>query len=245
MYLHLLGLLLEENNMDMRLARKIESDLLSSIDTSIIQKRLKNHKIDLITVIGAPAGGKTITLDAFSELYNLQSFETGKLFREDIHEVLTREQTELYESLRTFYTDVNDGLIMDTLAIPFVSYYLYRQIREGDLNPKLPIYSNGVPRTSSQAKLLNGFMNLSKLIHFYIGFDESIRRQQLRKEKYDRVDLLSPEQKYYVYEKYASDVMSYFYEHNKTVIKVDNTFCRTKEEGLELVTKIFKENHLI
>jgi hypothetical protein len=83
------------------------------------------------------------------------------------------------------------------------------------------------------------------LLHIYISKEESIKRQNHRRKKHLREDLISPDNRYAIYKNYSDSVSNYFSNKGVSIHKLDTSVYETKEEGFEHAKIFFKNNNLI
>lgn len=229
--------------MDLNLAKKIY-ELAYIVSNEKTKQFLTKLNLEIIPLIGLPGSGKTISLQHFKKEHGFQCIDTGELFRNDFIKLFpTYDIVKPYLYIK-HSLDAKQELLPDELVTPILYKYLKQAIEKEQVNPNKPIYLNSL-RSKEQAQAMNEIANMPLAFYFKITEEISNYRQLLREEKHPRNELYSPEQRIQIYNTYAPNVFDYFAEHNIPITIIDNSHCKTKEEGLELVLDAFKKNNLL
>jgi adenylate kinase len=106
-----------------------------------------------IVLLGSPGVGKGTYAEILSEKYNIPRISVGDLFRKAI-----KNETELGKRIEAYVS--RGDLVPDETAIELVK----ERLQEDDC--KNGFFLDGFPRTIAQAKAMEGFKKISKVLNF-------------------------------------------------------------------------------
>lgn len=116
-----------------------------------------------IVVLGQPGVGKGTYTDLLSKKYKIPHISSGDMFREDI-----KNNTDMGMKVKSY---VNRGeLISDEITIPMVLERLSKE------DCKNGFFLDGYPRTVQQAKALEEFIKIDKVLNFVTSEEIIIQR---------------------------------------------------------------------
>jgi len=116
-----------------------------------------------VVLLGSPGVGKGTYADILSKKYKVPKIASGDLFHEAI-----RKQTELGKKVRGY---VSSGeLVPDEIVIKLVKERLEKD------DCKNGFFLDGFPRTINQAKALDKFKRIDRVLNFFASEDEIISR---------------------------------------------------------------------
>jgi len=116
-----------------------------------------------VVLLGSPGVGKGTYADILSKKYKIPKIASGDLFHEAI-----RKQTELGKKVRGY---VSSGeLVPDEIVIKLVKERLEKD------DCKNGFFLDGFPRTINQAKALDKFKRIDKVLNFFASEDEIVSR---------------------------------------------------------------------
>jgi len=116
-----------------------------------------------VVLLGSPGVGKGTYADILSKKYKIPKIASGDLFHEAI-----RKQTELGKKVRGY---VSSGeLVPDEIVIKLVKERLEKD------DCKNGFFLDGFPRTINQAKALDKFKRIDRVLNFFASEDEIISR---------------------------------------------------------------------
>lgn len=121
-----------------------------------------------LILLGAPASGKGTLAKDLKNFYNIPVISTGDIIRENI-----KNETKLGKVFSSFVQ--NGNLVPDELIVELV------KDRLNCSDTKNGYILDGFPRTLAQAKALNEFQNITKVICLNADYDNIIKRSLSRK----------------------------------------------------------------
>jgi adenylate kinase len=188
-----------------------------------------------VLLFGAPGAGKGTQGRVLGEIPGFYHCACGDVFRRiDIN-------TELGA---TFYEYSSRGeLVPDEITVRMwaASIHAYTVLSQYKPTKDLLIL-DGIPRTTEQAKLMDKYINVFKVVHLVCKDEkamfERLRRRALKENRFDDADEGVIRKRWSVYEKETKPVLDHY--NKKNIVEVDSigSPARVLHDVLELVVPI-------
>lgn len=162
-----------------------------------------------IVLLGPPGCGKGTQSELIEKKYGFSHISTGQLFRQEIAE-------GTHNGLKAKAIIESGKLCPDTITLDMLCNYI------NQLNNSKGLILDGVPRTITQAEMLEGIhydktLKINLVIYFKVAEEESIRRILLRGQSSGRADDNhdTVQKRLHEYYKLTKPLAEYYYHRNK------------------------------
>jgi adenylate kinase len=166
------------------------------------------NKIKTVLLLGAPGCGKGTQGKTLGTLIGFAHVASGDLFR------ALDKKSELG---KIFVEYSSKGLLVpDDFTVRLWNDHMNRMVAAGKFNPQTDtLVLDGIPRNVAQAKMLDPYIEVVKLVVLSVDRDreEVVRRLKLRATKEGRLDDAKEEvvrRRLEVYDKETAPVLSYY-----------------------------------
>ncbi len=170
-----------------------------------------------VLLFGAPGAGKGTQGAILGRIPGYYHFSCGEVFRNiDITSDLGR----------VFYEHSSRGeLVPDDVTIQMWAAAIHAHSILGDYKPRKDLLVlDGIPRTVNQARILDSYLEVLKIIHLTCSDEramfERLRRRALKENRHDDADERVIRRRWEVFEKESAPVLAHYPAH--LIMRVDS-----------------------
>jgi len=170
-----------------------------------------------VLLFGAPGAGKGTQGNVLGTIPGFYHCACGDVFRNiDIHSELGR----------IFYEYSSQGrLVPDEVTVQMWAEAIHAHHFLGDFKPKVDLLIlDGIPRTLEQAKLMDKYIEVLKVIHLTCSDEKEmfkrLRRRALKENRFDDADEKVIRKRWSVYEEETRPLLKHY--ENKLIFEVDS-----------------------
>jgi adenylate kinase len=197
------------------------------------------HRYQTILLFGAPGAGKGTQGKILGEVPGFYHLSCGEVFR-------TLDMTT--ELGKTFMEYSSKGLLVpDDVTIRMWQLNMHARTVLSEYKPNVDLLVlDGIPRNTTQAKLLEKHLNVLKIIHLVCpDKEEMIKRLRRRALKENRIDDAKEEvirKRWEVYERETFPVLQYYSSNLIAEVNAQGSPARVLQHLLEHVVPVQEEH---